>query len=157
MQVSIQGKQYTVKISDKKFIKERILTTESEIIIFLSEQNNKQPKTIFDKWLREYARKVITQRTRYLADISGFKFNKISIREQSTRWGSCSSEKNLNFNWKLILGPPEVLDYVVIHELSHTVQMNHSKAFWDVVQTAMPDYLQYRKWLRVNGDSLKIA
>ena len=68
-----------------------------------------------------------------------------------TRWGSCSSEKNLNFNWKLILAPPEVLDYVVVHELCHLKEMNHSKAFWDEVGKVMPEYETYKLWLKENG------
>ncbi len=156
MQVSIQGKQYTVEVSDKKFLKERVVVTESKITIFLSENNNKHPKTIFEKWIREYARKVIEDRTKSISLEAGFKYNRVSIREQSTRWGSCSSERNLNFNWKLILAPPQVLDYVVVHELSHTVEMNHSKSFWNVVEKVMPNYMEYRKWLRVNGNTLKI-
>lgn len=156
MQVSIQGHTYIVEVSNKRFLKERVVLSESKITVFLSEHNNKQPKTIFESWIREHARKLITQRTKVLADKAGFKYNRISIREQSTRWGSCSSDKNLNFNWKLILAPPEILDYVVIHELAHTVQMNHSRAFWSVVEGVMPDYMKYRKWLRAHGDTLKI-
>ena len=145
MQISILNKIYQVEVSDKKFLKERVVLSDTKITIFLSEDNAKHPKTIFEKWLREYARKIITDRTKTIATQNDFKFNKISIREQSTRWGSCSSDKNLNFNWKLILAPLEVLDYVVTHELAHTVQMNHSHAFWKVVEGAMPSYLEYRK------------
>ena len=72
-------------------------------------------------------------------------------REQKTRWGSCSSEKNLNFNWKLILAPPEVLDYVVVHELCHLKEMNHSKAFWEEVGKVMPEYETHKLWLKENG------
>ena len=79
-------------------------------------------------------------------------YGRISIREQKTRWGSCSSVGNLNYNWKLVLMPPGVLDYVVVHELAHRREMNHSAAFWKVVTTWMPDYKKYRKWLRDNGN-----
>lgn len=81
----------------------------------------------------------------------GVSYRNITIREQKTRWGSCSSEKNLNFNWKLILAPPEVLDYVVVHELCHLKEMNHSKAFWDEVGKVMPEYETYKLWLKENG------
>ena len=82
----------------------------------------------------------------------GVTYGRISIREQKTRWGSCSSVGNLNYNWKLVLMPPGVLDYVVVHELAHRREMNHSAAFWKVVATWMPDYKKYRKWLRDNGN-----
>ena len=77
----------------------------------------------------EKAREVIARRTAYFADVMGVDYGRITIREQKTRWGSCSNAGNLNFNWKLILLPPEVLDYVVVHELAHRREMNHSENF----------------------------
>lgn len=73
------------------------------------------------------------------------------MREQKTRWGSCSAAGNLNFNWKLILMPPEILDYVVVHELAHRKELNHSKAFWSVVEQILPDYKERRRWLKTEG------
>ena len=94
---------------------------------------------------------VIPERVEYFAEMMNVTYGRITIREQKTRWGSCSSEKNLNFNWKLILAPPEVLNYVVIHELCHLKEMNHSKAFWDEVEKVMPEYETYKLWLKENG------
>lgn len=73
------------------------------------------------------------------------------LLEQKTRWGSCSSKGNLNFNWKLVRMPEEVLDYVVVHELAHRKEMNHSKAFWAIVESVLSDYRERRKWLKENG------
>lgn len=81
---------------------------------------------------------------------------RITIRSQKTRWGSCSSKGGLNFNWRLYLAPPEILDYVVVHELCHLVEMNHSKAFWDLVGSILPDYKEREQWLKDNGSSLDI-
>ena len=81
----------------------------------------------------------------------GISYGMISIREQKTRWGSCSSKGNLNFNWKLILMPEEILDYVVVHELAHRKEMNHSRAFWAIVEQVLPDYQERRDWLKKNG------
>ncbi len=156
MQVYIQSKQFEVVVSPKRFVKDKVVMGTSTITIFQAEDSKKHPRTILEDWLKEYARKVISDRTKLIAKDHGFEYKKISIREQSTRWGSCSSEKNLNFNWKLILAPSNILDYVIIHELSHTVEMNHSRSFWNVVQRVMPDYLQHRNWLRTNGGSLKL-
>ena len=78
-------------------------------------------------------------------------YGRITLRQQKTRWGSCSANGNLNFNWLLILAPPEVLDYVVVHELCHRRQMNHSQAFWNEVSAVLPGYKEQKKWLKDNG------
>ena len=101
---------------------------------------------------REKARAILTDKTEYYGRLIGVTYNRIRIADQKTRWGSCSSVGNLNYNWKLVLMPPGVLDYVVVHELAHRREMNHSAAFWKVVATWMPDYKKYRKWLRDNGN-----
>ena len=103
------------------------------------------------------ARDIFTRKTAYYARIMGVSYGRIAIREQKTRWGSCSSKGNLNFNWRLILAPEEVLDYVVVHELAHRREMNHSKAFYAVVESVLPDYRQARRWLRDHGASLFTA
>jgi len=100
------------------------------------------------------ARDVFAQKTAYYANIMHVTYGRIAIREQKTRWGSCSAQGNLNFNWRLIFAPAGVLDYVVVHELAHRREMNHSARFWAVVEETMPDYRKYKKWLAENGRSL---
>ena len=90
--------------------------------------------------LRNQAMEYIPKRVAYFADIMGVDYGRITIRMQKTRWGSCSSKGNLNFNCLLMLAPPEVIDYVVVHELCHRKEMNHSKAFWREVERVLPDY-----------------
>ncbi len=104
--------------------------------------------------LAEEALKVIPARVEYFAKVIGVTYGKITIRNQKTRWGSCSSKGNLNFNCLLMLAPPEVLDYVVVHELCHRKQMNHSKAFWSEVEKVLPDYKEARKWLKEEGSQM---
>lgn len=104
--------------------------------------------------LVEEALKVIPERVEYFAKVIGVTYGKITIRNQKTRWGSCSSKGNLNFNCLLMLAPPEVLDYVVVHELCHRKQMNHSKAFWLEVEKVLPDYKEVRKWLKEEGSQM---
>lgn len=103
---------------------------------------------------REKAREVLTNRVQYYALVMGITYGRISIREQKTRWGSCSAAGNLNFNWKLVLMPPGVMDYVVVHELAHRREMNHSRKFWELVESYMPDYKKYRSWLKENGGTV---
>ena len=97
---------------------------------------------------RELARQRITRRVEYFAPLVGVTYNRIFIKEQKTRWGSCSSLGNLNFNWKLILLNEELLDYVVVHELAHRKQMNHSPTFWAEVERVLPDYRERRRRLK---------
>ena len=101
--------------------------------------------------LKKEARELLTAKTAFFAEKMGVTYENITIRDQKTRWGSCSSKGNLNFNWRLILMPEPVLDYVVVHELAHRKEMNHSKRFYQVVEAAMPDYRQHQLWLRKNG------
>ena len=86
-------------------------------------------------------------------DKTGMKvtYGRITIRDQKTRWGSCSSRGNLNFNWRLLLMPERVMDYVIVHELAHRREMNHSAAFWQIIETYLPDYRERRQWLKENG------
>lgn len=97
------------------------------------------------------ARTIFPERVQLYAGQMQVGYGRITIREQKTRWGSCSAKGNLNFNWRLVLAPEQVLDYVVVHELAHRKYMNHSKAFYDVVAEVMPDYRQWQKWLKENG------
>jgi predicted metal-dependent hydrolase len=97
------------------------------------------------------AKRVISKRVKYYATLLGVDYGRITIRNQRTRWGSCSAKGNLNFNVALMRVPHEVLDYVVVHELCHRIEMNHSKRFWDNVARIIPEYKTYRKWLKENG------
>jgi len=87
----------------------------------------------------------------------GRSYGRVTVREQKTRWGSCSSKQNLNFNWKLIMAPPQALEYVVIHELCHLIYFNHSQQFWNEVGKRMPDYEIWKKWLKQHGKELEIG
>ena len=104
--------------------------------------------------LADKALDYIPGRVKYYADIIGVTYGKITIRNQKTRWGSCSSKGNLNFNCLLMLMPPEVIDYVVVHELCHRKQMNHSKAFWKEVEKILPNYKDSVGWLKKEGGGI---
>ena len=104
--------------------------------------------------LANKALKYIPERVKYFAPIVGVNYSRITIRNQKTRWGSCSTKGGLNFNCLLMLMPPEVIDYVVVHELCHRKEMNHSPAFWAEVEKVLPDYKVAKKWLKDNGAEL---
>ena len=101
--------------------------------------------------MADRALKIIPERVRYYAPLIGVTYGKITIRNQKTRWGSCSAKGNLSFNCLLTAMPPEVLDSVVVHELCHLKQMNHSKAFYSEVYRVFPEYDRWTKWLKENG------
>lgn len=104
--------------------------------------------------LADKALKYIPQRVEYFSKIVGVDYGRITIRNQRTRWGSCSSKGNLNFNCLLMLTPTEVIDYVVVHELCHRKEMNHSKNFWRKVEKVLPDYIRSVKWLKNEGSQI---
>jgi predicted metal-dependent hydrolase len=101
-----------------------------------------------EQWYRTAAAKLINERADKLSSQMGISYKRIVIRSQKTRWGSCSHKKNLSFNWKLIMAPEPVIDYVIIHELTHLKEMNHSKRFWELLAQYCPKWRDYKKWLK---------
>lgn len=108
-----------------------------------------------EKRYRDAAKDYIPKRVEYYHQFTGGHYDKITIRDQKTRWGSCSSNGTLSFSFRLMLAPPRVLDYVVVHELCHLTHMNHSKEFWNMVENILPDYKEHKKWLKENGHTLR--
>lgn len=110
-----------------------------------------------DAQIRDFidaARKDILKRVEFFAPLVGVTVGRITIRKQKTRWGSCSAKGNLNFNCLLMCCPEEVREYVVVHELCHRKELNHSAAFWAEVERILPDYPMRRKWLKVHGSEI---
>jgi predicted metal-dependent hydrolase len=105
-------------------------------------------------WLKGEAQRDLAARVAVHARALGVKVSSIHLRSQSSRWGSCSANGRLNFNWRLILAPPFVLDYVAAHEVAHLVEMNHSVRFWATVKRALPDMERGRAWLKAHGAQL---
>lgn len=135
------GQKELVELSDK---------------LYVGSTNEKYRETYLTGWYKQQARKVISERVVYYAKKTGCEYRSISITSAQTRWGSCSSKKTLNFNWKLVMAPLEVIDYVVVHELAHLTELNHSRAFWEEVRKMYPLFRQYRTWLNRHGHLLTI-
>ena len=119
----------------------------------LSEAERKRLTALENRY-KNAARSLFESRVAFYHKMTGGTYTSITVRDQKTRWGSCSSKGTLSFNYRLIFAPPAVLDYVVVHELCHLTHMNHSKAFWSMVGTVMPDYQVYKVWLRDHGREL---
>jgi hypothetical protein len=110
--------------------------------------------TIQEKWYRNIAKKYLTKRTIELSENLNFKYKKLYIRNQRKKWGNCSNEKNISLNWRLIKAPVFVIDYIIVHELIHTVVMKHSIKFWTLLKSHYPDYRQAIDWLDKYGNNL---
>ena len=106
-------------------------------------------------WYKKRFIEVALPRLSYFSDKHKLKVNQVRVKEQKTLWGSCSSKNNINLNYLLIMAPIKVIDYVIVHELVHTIHKNHSANFWQKVETIMPNYKDARKWLKENGYRLR--
>ncbi|MBC7349119.1 MAG: M48 family metallopeptidase [Candidatus Aminicenantes bacterium] len=113
-------------------------------------------KELFQKLYQRMARAYLRRRLEQLARLNGFKFKKFRLSSARTRWGSCSAKGTISLTWRLVLAPPEIIDYVIIHELAHTREKNHSRVFWNLVAEHLPDFRQRRCWLKQNGFRLNI-
>ncbi len=123
---------------------------------FLSEFARRDARRFFIKWYKKSAYVFIKERVEFFARNWKINYAGIKITSAKRRWGSCSAKKNLNFSYRLIMAPPSVIDYVVVHELAHTKIMNHSPEFWEIVRKMLPSYESERQWLKENGHKLVI-
>lgn len=138
-------------ISKSKWIDEHMLKVQSTV-----DERSKLEKITFEqiKELADQAVEYIPKRVKYYAEKENFVYNKITIKNLVSRWGSCSTKGNLNFNCLLMLTPDYVIDYIVVHELCHLREMNHSEKFWAEIEKIMPDYQRAELWLKQNGGNL---
>lgn len=131
------------------FAKKTIVKLEDSTLSILSPEGSKSDaRAIYQHWLARKAKQYIPDRTSYLASLHGFRTGRISIKGQKTRWGSCSRLGNLTFNYKLMAYGTDIIDYVIVHELCHLKELNHSKRFWRLVEEILPNYKELRKELR---------
>ncbi|HEX6509744.1 MAG TPA: SprT family zinc-dependent metalloprotease [Chloroflexota bacterium] len=149
------GSEYRLDVRRVDASRPTLALAERSIRVTLPEDGQVWPAV--EAWYREQAGAVLHARIEHWAGIMGTPYRRITIRDQRTRWASCSTAGNLNFSWRLIMAPLAVLDYVVIHELMHTVEMNHSARFWSGVARYCPGYAEHRDWLRHNGTMLAQA
>jgi len=125
-----------------------LVFNENEFV--LSETHLSNARRLFEKWYKEKTFEIVHNRTRQYAERTGLKYTHISITSARKRWGSCSLKGRLNFTWRLAMTPLAVVDYVIVHELAHLEEHNHSARFWQKVRAIFPDYQQARRWLKNN-------
>ena len=141
------GKKY--KINIKKGLSNEIIVKNDNLEILYKRKNFNIKKKL-EQWYKLKCHLLIEDRLKYYSKKTNLKYNGFSIRSFKTRLGSCDNKKHISFNWKIILMPKQIIDYVVIHELCHIIHFNHSKLFWKEVSNLCPEYKSYKNWIKDN-------
>jgi predicted metal-dependent hydrolase len=155
------GIRYTLDIHKVKHKTLKIIFDNNTFNIYISEsllekEMDVHLKELLTKWYRVQARRIFQERVNYYSSKLKVSPKRMVIKDQKSRWGSCSSKGNINLNYRLIMAPIEIIDYVIVHELCHLVHLNHSKEFWALVKEISPNYLKYKEWLKNNGNMLNL-
>ena len=135
--------------------------SEAKELFFTGEEfiaNSIEPNSLslsIKKWYKNKFKEIALPRVAYFANKHNLMVNQVRIKNQKTMWGSCSSKNNINLNYLLLMAPMGVIDYVIVHELVHTIHRNHSTDFWDSVESIMPEFQEHKRWLKKNGYKLR--
>ena len=155
--LTLCGKNYTLKVISEPIIEPEI---RSETIII---SNNFKTRKTFGsiesqilKLLKDFSFRILQKKTFEFSQIMNVRYNSVKIKNYKSRWGSCSSKGDISFNWKIIFAPENIIEYLVVHELSHLIHFNHSKLFWNKVEEFQYNYKENRKWLKENGYKLDL-
>ena len=158
--LSYLGRRYRLEVSEADISKVEVKLYQGKFIINYPQdlknevERKKEIRNALIEWYREHAKEKIKERVEKYKDKLDVEPNNIVVKKQKKRWGSCSSKGNLNFNWKIVMAPMSIVDYLVVHELTHLVHDNHSKEFWATVGSIVHDVKDKREWLKVNGRRL---
>ncbi|KEJ03600.1 M48 family metallopeptidase [Clostridium botulinum] len=155
------GELYYLKIKEVKSLYFKLEVDSNKFMVYINSGILKEKREVIikdnlEKFYKKQAVKVLKERTDYYSNILKVAPKNIVVKNQKTLWGSCSSKGNINYNYKIVMAPLKILDYIVVHELCHLVHMNHSKDFWHLVESIIPDFKERRNWLKENGYKLKI-
>ncbi len=152
------GKKYSLRvhIGDEHLV--QLDRNRGNLLITLPDQWNtsKRIRQCLAQWFYEQAEAVLREKVLHYSEIVGVQPSAVEVKTYKARWGSCTSLAKVQFNWKLIMAPHHIIDYVVVHELCHILEMNHSPRFWVQVEQVTPDYKACRQWLKENGASLEV-
>jgi predicted metal-dependent hydrolase len=145
------GKLYKLEIVDAA-----INEVEFDNKFIVSRENQNRTQQILKDWYVRQAEEKIIPKVKHFAQHLGVNYKKISILDLKYRWGSCTPKDNINFNWRIIKAPGHVIDYIIVHELTHLLEANHTEQFWNIVSVQLPHYDKAKEWLRENGDLLEV-
>jgi len=146
------GRNYSLNIStDKDLLLPKVKISEGKLEVTTPINDQDILKKAIEKWYRREAKKNIKKRVEFYKAKFSVEPEQIKIKQQKKRWGSCTSKGDLLFNWRAVMAPSPVIDYIIVHEMSHLVHKNHSNQFWKAVENILPDYKNRRKWLKDYG------
>lgn len=146
--IFFMGTEYSLSFENVHYI----IINDNTLTLPLAYKNRQS--VILKKWLLQQAISILSEKTKYWSTQMDVSPNQIKLKDQKTRWGSCSSKGNINYNWRIIMAPENIIDYLVIHELAHLKVPNHSNSFWNLVESFDRNYKNNRKWLKDNGLTL---
>lgn len=151
------GRNYTLQLIDNSTIsKPNVRLYQGKFYIETATRDEQTLQKAMIDWYKQKALQRITERTNYFQHYFKRKPTAVKVKEQQKRWGSCTSSNELLFNWRCIMAPSHILDYIIVHEMCHLYHMNHSQEFWDLLSTVMSDYEQRKDWLKNNGVRLDL-
>ena len=145
------GRNYRLEITDND-----VHGLQFHSRFLMSRKDRPVASKLFRQWYLERAHERLTTRAKYFAEALGVNFNRVLISDLKVRWGSCTPKSNLNFNWRIMKAPAFVIDYLIVHELAHLIEPNHTPRFWNIVSVQVPRYEVAKEWLKENGDVLEV-
>lgn len=151
-QLLFMGRPYTAQILHGEVTSVDVKS--GQIVLTLAPRDRRRARRVLESWFRRQAMELVNGFVTKVNERYRFKVGRVFIRDQRSKWGACSSQGNLSFNWRLVMAPLDVLRYVVVHELCHLAEFNHTKNFWELVAREAPDYARHREWLKTRGPLL---
>ncbi|MEH6482399.1 MULTISPECIES: M48 family metallopeptidase [Pseudoalteromonas] len=153
---SYLGRNYRLKVNQGYYKPAKLINGRFSVTLFAGANNAELIKESLLAWYEKHAEIKFNEKVKRYADIMNVKYNSVGIKNYKSRWGSCTAEGDITFNWKVIMAPNRIVDYVVVHELCHLIHHDHSPKFWREVERFMPDYLACKEWLKHNGARLEL-
>jgi hypothetical protein len=150
------GRNYRLKVERGNFAPVRLLSGRLLVVLPQGVEQPHMVRNALVRWYKRLAAQKLQEKVKRFAPMLGVEPVGVSIKTFKSRWGSCSAKGRIDFNWKIMMAPNRIVDYVVVHELSHLKQYDHSPKFWKEVERVMPDYAECKEWLKVNAGQLEI-
>lgn len=153
---SYLGRNYRLKVNRGRFQPLKLIHGQLTLTCPRGQKDTDLIRSSLIQWYKHQAELKLQQKVKRYAEMMGLSPNGVGIKSFKSRWGSCSAKGKLDFNWKIVMAPNRIVDYVVVHELCHLKQHDHSPKFWKLVERVLPDYKERKEWLKENGRSLEV-